>query len=910
MINDNKFYVLSGSRLDLNDQYMWNENGESVKSENGIFSSDIFVIPNRINKNEKPIFIMNPAISFKSASIFMFNNQTFIGYKKFISKQNQIELDNRTTQISINIEPVFDTENLKEEDIKKQYSQKIWFYVGFQVVPHYKNIKLKYKKETNQEFFRETIDGSIKLFGKDFDYINNASIESEMLFAIYNKSNILVSINKFSKVDCKLNLTKKLVELKLSAIDSYTNIMDSYENTYDLLKIGVPTTPIELYKRFAIQTYILGADSYSCFLSNGTYFEDDVNEVIDDEKELLNKYYFAKSAAFYEINVELPIFPNNSLTFKCNNSDEWLSPAYTLYGDTTTKYVTFIKLTKVKSKGDADSKDDYGVLYSSDLKYLHDGSNGSMSLQYKFLYDVYRVELRTKTYTNGIEDSGSILRYHSTTYYYIKPDSWYVGSNVQIKMTKDYASGPDEYTIDGSINYSIYARLVCNVDSFSYGSSVIKTYDYPYDDFIIDKANYKKCIGIVGNMIRIYQSSETVKWPTKFGINDIGEYFTSNFKETSDSTNIFNKPMPISRSSWGNTSIWAIFDADSISILDNALKEQYTIKDAYKLSDVIKAILNKIDINIKHSNSSSFSNFLYGSNISIPDNISNLANREVFIIPKSNILKGNYDQAAQKAEITLKQVMDMLRYCFKAYWLIDNYNFKIEHIKYFDNGYSYSDNKNISQNAFYIDKFNKQNSLYCQTELSYNKSDLQSRFEFGWMDDSSDIFDGPKIDVISSYVQKDKVETINPGNFSSDIDLMLLAPDKFSSDGFALIVATKYGDGHYETPIVTVNSLHDEDYKFPYDVKVQNYYASWTFLENYYMYNMPAKNIEYDLLLKNSFSIKSIYKCMSHDVEFQSNNILNLKSLYKTSIGNGKVDEMTYDIDTHHTSMTLVYEPK
>lgn len=904
MISNNNFYILKGSKLDLNDSYMWNESGESVKSENGVFSSDVFVIPKRNDKNEKPIFIMNPTISFKSASVYMFNGQTFIGYKRYINKQTQIALDSKTTQISINIKPIFDTENLKDEDIKKHYSQKIWFYVGFQVVPHYKNIKLKYKKETNQEFFRETVDGSIKLFGKGFDYVNSASIESEMLFAIYNKSNTLVAINKFSKTDCKLNLTKKSAELKLSAIDSYTNIMDNYENTYDLLKIGVPTTPITLCKRFAIQTYILGADSYSCFLSNGTYFEDDVNEVIDDEKELLNKYYFAKSATFYEININLPIFPNNSLTFKCDNSTEWYSSAYTINGDTS-KYISFIKLIKVKSKGDIDD-----IVYSSGLRYLHDGSNGHVDAQNKFLYDVYRIELRTKTYTNGVEEPTSVLRYHSTTYYYIKPNNWYVGSDVQIKMARDYASGPDEYTIDGSINYSVYARLICDVSSFSYGSSIIKTYDYPYDDFIIDKANYKKCIGIVGNIIKIYQSSETVKWPTKFGINDTGEYFTSNFKETSDSTNVFNKPMPISRSSWGNTSIWAIFNADLMLTLDNALKEQYTIKDAYKLSDVIKAILNKIDINIKHNNSSSYSNFLYGYNTAIPDNTSNLVNKEIFIIPKSNVLKGNYDQAAQKAEITLKQVMDMLRYCFKTYWYIDNYNFKIEHIKFFDNGYSYSDNKNVSQNAFYIDKFNKQNSLYCQTELSYNKSDLQSRFEFGWMDDSSDIFDGPKIDIISSYVQKDKVETVNPENFSSDIDLMLLAPDKFSSDGFALIVATKYDDGHYETPITTVSSLHDEDYKFPYDVRVQNYYASWTFLENYYMYNMPAKNIEYDLLLKNSFSIKSIYKCMSHNIEFQSNYKLNLKYLYKTSIGNGKIDEATYDIDTHHVGMTLVYEPK
>ncbi len=904
MINNNSFYVLRGTRLSLNNTYMWDEKGNSVLSENGIYSSDIFSIPQKYNRNEMPIFMINPAISFESLRIYSFNKQGFLGYIDYNKYSTRIiKLNKLTTAVSINIKPVFDTENLKEDEIKRLNTQ-IWFYVGTQVTPHYKSLKLKYKKETNQEFFRETVDGSIKLYGKDFDYVDAANIEEELLFSIYDKNSLFVAAGKFSKTDCKFNITKKSVEFKLSPIDKYTKIMNKYENTYDLLKIGVPITPIKLYKRFAIQTYILGANSYSCFSSNGMYFEDEVSEIIDDEKLMLNKYYFAKSVSFHEINIDLPdVFPR-ILTYKCINQGlEWPSDVY-YKNSSLIKCISYIKLVKVKSKGNTATIDI--------LTYLKDattGNAGTADTEGCYKHDVYKFELRVRTYSDEelLEDA---LLYHSFNYYYMIPSDWRIGEDVKIKMVKDdAATGPDSFEIDGSITYDVYARLICDVDSFVFNNTTVKTYNYPYDDFIIDKANYKKCIGIMGNVVNFYQSSVTVKIPTKFGINNIGEYFTSNFNEAFIGSNIFNRPMPVSRSSWGNTSIWAIFNRNIISDIDNACKKEYTIKDAYKLSDVIRAILNKIDNNVVHKNNSVCSSFLHGSANNIPDSNTSLVDKEVFIIPKSNILKGNYDQAAQKAEITLKQVMDMLAYCFKAYWYIDNNsNFVIEHIKYFANGFSYS-NPNVSDIIKYVDKFNKKNILFCQTELDYNKSDLQSRFEFEWMDDSSDIFEGPKIDVISSYVQEDKTESVVPENFSSDIDLMLLAPDKFSSDGFALIVASK-NNNTYETPITGIESLHDEDYKYPYDSRPQNYYASWTFLENYYMYDMPAKTIEYDLLLKNSLQVKNVYRSMSHDIEFQCSYKPDLNHLYKTEIGNGKIEEMTYNIDTKLTSLSLVYEPK
>lgn len=912
-MKNNTFYILKGTKLELNNTYKWDDNGKQIVSNDGIYSTDIFNV-SKNHKNEKPIFMMNPSILYSQATIFMFNGQTFLGKLQINKTQNfKIELLEKTTLVSINIKPSFDTINLNEIEKNKLRTQ-MWFYVGSLVNPHYKSIKIKSKKEANQEFFRRTIDGQIKLFGQDFDYVNKANIEYEMIFAIFSSSNKLISANKFSKTDCKLNLAKKSIELKLEAIDKYTNILNKYENTYDLLKINTPTTPLILSKRFAIQTYIAGADTYSCFSSNGTYFEDEVNETIDNEDELTKKYYFAKAADFYEINIsqQSNVF-SKLISYVCTaKSTEWLSNASSyVVGKGTDEYRSYIKLNKVANKGDNGSSSIIQFLY-----YAHSGEKGSANHKGEYLYDVYRFELRI------IDKNGndSIL-YHSQNYYYILNDYWYIGQSVKVQMNRDDGSGPSTFILgddnNNVITYSVFARMICDVDSFIFNGTKIDTYDYPYDDFIIDKANYKKCIGIVGSVIKLYQSSKTVNYPTKFGINDFNDtYFTSNIDEAFIGDNAFNRPMPVSRSTWANSSIWAIFNKDIIQVLDNACLKKYTIKDAYRLSDVIRAILNKIDTSIYHENDYKYSTFLYGTDTTVPDNNISLVNKEIFIIPKSNVLKGNYDQAAQKAEITMKQIMDMLKYCFKAYWYVDDFSrLIIEHIRYFNNSGSYTSSPIVSSMLNLNDKFNKKNTLYSQTEISYNKSDLQSRFEFKWMDDSSDIFEGPTIDVKSTYVQQDKTETITPENFSSDIDLMLLSPDKFSSDGFALVVASKYYSGNnvnYEVPITLVNSLVDEEYKYPYDNYVQNYFASWTFLEKYYMYDMPAKNIEYNMLLKNSLVVKNIYRSMQHDIEF-NNNLgyeLNLKNLYKTEIGNGKIEEIAFNIDTNLMSASLVYEPK
>ena len=166
-----------------------------------------------------------------------------------------------------------------------------------EVNPHYKELNKKYAKESGQEFFRISLDGKINLFGSDYELVRNSSLEDQMILIIdkYNRTSgkwIEYYKGEFNKTDCKLDYEKKSCELKTTALDEYNDVVNKYENTYDLIKLAPAISRINLHKRSLMQVYVRGANSISNFFG-GIYWEDDVNEVIDNHNDLINKYYFS-----------------------------------------------------------------------------------------------------------------------------------------------------------------------------------------------------------------------------------------------------------------------------------------------------------------------------------------------------------------------------------------------------------------------------------------------------------------------------------------------------------------------------------------------------------------------------------------------------------------------------------------
>ena len=785
-------------------------------------------------------------------------------------------------------------------------------YVSYEIIPHYKQLKKKFKKESQQAFFRESLDGKINLFGSDFELVSNLTLEDNAAFEVYRNGNRYASAT-FTKSDCKFDMFKKSVELGLKYNDAYTKVLDAYENTYDLIKLAPNITPLTLTKRSVLQIYVQGENVVSNYAA-GTYWETEALEVVDDTNLLQNKYFFHKGPKYVEVNLSGFNYDINCSFMGIWGSDTWKSYSiFTELDGSKIKFGCYIKFNKVGNAGDTITTGSHNVyLMSSGIGDGTEPIPGSSQNYRKLKYNTYTIQVWSNI-TGGSDVPWNYVKLYESTAWYGKDKSDFTLSsgNSLYPMTKTYnplvpakTPTPGQFNLgEYVIEYQIWGRLLCDVDKLSDNTP---THDLPYDDFATPRRNYRKCVGVSGfdesgSNVKIYQNQNMSTEPTAYGIDDYGEYFLP--PAILGGRYVY----PLARSSWANTSLWVLLDelyapeAGFEAWCKKSYKE-YMLRNSYHIADVIKALLEQIDPTIIHEKTAEYSQFLYGHTGATA---SALGGCDVFITQKTNILKGEYDQAAQKAEIKFKQVMDMLRDCFRCYWYIDNNNrLIIEHVSYFMNGLSYSNPSVQLDLTQKQDKFNKKQALYCQQELEYDKSNLPSRFEFAWMDDVTDSMGNLRIDINNNYVQKDSTEEINVDGFTTDVDYMLFMPDDFSNDGFALLMAV-----NGKVPIVHTYLRSEIQFNRLYDIYPQNWYASWNKLAKHYMLDMPGNSISYNSL--ESLTVSGIVKSMKHDIEFPASELnVNPYGLITTEIGDGTIEEFSENIDTGLITIELRYEPQ
>lgn len=322
-------------------------------------------------------------------------------------------------------------------------------------------------------------------------------------------------------------------------------------------------------------------------------------------------------------------------------------------------------------------------------------------------------------------------------------------------------------------DFNVYARYLLDVDTII----GVPTFAISKDnDIVPNNRNYNRVVRCDSEDI-IYFSTEFSNTPTQWGIRQPGEYYMA-------PSSIYGQEFfPVARSGWGNMSVW--FTQSVVYWLwEEAGRAPFTIRHAYPLYSVISVLLAQIAPGITHDGTTDYSQFLYGENlIGITQTL--------LITPKSNIVSAGYDQPAQKAPITLKNVLDMLRDCFRCYWFIDDQNrFRVEHIQYFRNGGSYSGSPvvGIDLTTQKVPRNGKE-LAFARNQYKFDKPEMAARYQFGWMDDVTQLFEGYPIDIISKYVNPDNIEQIDVSRFTSDIDYILLNPSEISKDGFVLLSA-------------------------------------------------------------------------------------------------------------------------
>lgn len=424
----------------------------------------------------------------------------------------------------------------------------------------------------------------------------------------------------------------------------------------------------------------------------------------------------------------------------------------------------------------------------------------------------------------------------------------------------------------------IYMRYLTNSKSIS----GLNTYELKEDDISTYNRNYRRAIGL--NINLFYENKVTQAEPTKWGKAANGQYFVS------PGSNYF----PVARNTWSVVSYWFYNNSIYTDIFEEEGTEEIILKDAYPLSSCISVLLKAIGSDITHEDNIEYSEFLYGTRNPI-----SYQNFRVLITPKSNVTSGEYTTPALMAKVTLRTIFDMLRDCYKCYWFIQDGKLKIEHITWFRNGGSYG----IPQVGVDLTKLiqvtNGKSWGYLTSNYSYEKAEMTERYQFSWMDETTEAFES-EIQVNSNYVTEGNVEEITASQFTTNIDFMLLDPSDVSQDGFALMSGYKDSEGYYTLPIIERQTSEGST------VKIQNGYLTWqTLLTNYYMYDLPAKDVTI-----GGFDMQAIStsRKKKQTVKYPYIGNVDTTKLVKTFIGNGQISKLSVNLTTRINEAELVYD--
>ena len=468
------------------------------------------------------------------------------------------------------------------------------------------------------------------------------------------------------------------------------------------------------------------------------------------------------------------------------------------------------------------------------------------------------------------EKSGGKLLYYA--------EDTHLGSNqLTVPNNNGEAAGSLSFDIH---SYQVWMRYLLDVDTLS----GLTTYDIPSEDILSDNRNYKKCIGYAFDLAQI--SNRVSEESTEYGLTSDGKYFAP-------PVSIYgSKFYPIARSSWVNASIWFAFSTMDW-IVEESGRKAFVLKDAYKLSSVINVLLQQFST-VTHEATSECSQFLYGSSNPI-----SYQRFTLLLTQKSNVLHGEYDQPAQKAETTLGTILNALRDIYRCYWYIEDGKLKIEHISFFRNGGTYGTTPGIGTDLTKLENVtNRKKWGYLTSTYEFDKADMPERYQFAWMDDVTEAFEGYPIEIRSKYVTAGKIEEINISSITTDVDYMLLNPSAISEDGFALFAAVLSG-GKYQLPFVERNINGA-------DLRLQNGYLTWITLQpNYYTYDLPAKDVTIN---GEEMRVSQTSRKKKQKLKFPSIEDIDTTKLIKTYLGNGQIEKITVNLSSRMNEVTLKYD--
>ena len=723
------------------------------------------------------------------------------------------------------------------------------------------DIKLKFSKEENQVFLRTKIDGKIKFTGEDFDFIASCSHDTTLTLEVYRGASLFGS-GTFLKSDCTLNYDDRVCEVKLTTTDRYEKFLANYDNKYNLVKLAPAITPLQLQKRAILQFYMRGDDKIGIYIGNMSFEMETINDAISKtDTQLVNHHKFTR------------IYTYASMTVTYTGSSDPDAPRYDNLSDA-------IAVAGV-----------YKTSYSGNTPTRWDREDGQYSIR------PYTVDGQTFWCFYNASNQRVELRYEDSEGFVTR----YILTSAMTVLHEDSEGGfvyVDDLGDSTTQTKTVYCRMLSDQNSVGDNPTLLSSIT---DDIVENTGNYLYVAGVsflnVGD--NVIMSTEMTTTPTEYGDGN-GNYYVK------PTATVGSMIYPISPSTWGTMSFWLKGDSTLYNNIDNNANVWYTLKDAYSVPVAIMKLLAEVDPDIAYAGTSDFSRFFSSQSDGLWDLIPSPQTRNsgLYITPITNIKKTRYEQAAQRGDITLKQILDMLRCVYQCYWFIDDNNrLRIEHITYFKHNHSYA--MGVPEADIDVttmkDMPNGLPWAYGQSEAEFDKTKCPSRYEFQWGDECTEQFNGYPIDVRDSIAKGNKNEKINVSNFTADIDYTVINPSGVSDDIYAVMEAS---NTTHKVSVAQVR-LYSTGPLFA----MQNGYCSFLYAENHYWnYDLGGWDVVADGV---SLPVRGVKQCVRQSINYPTT-VADFASTgaVKTPLGVGLVSEQEVAVDTLFAKTKILFEPE
>lgn len=396
-------------------------------------------------------------------------------------------------------------------------------------------------------------------------------------------------------------------------------------------------------------------------------------------------------------------------------------------------------------------------------------------------------------------------------------------------------------------------------------------------------------------------STQTQLTDTGLGAKDSHSYYT--YKNTQGS-NLRQHFIPIGQYFWSGVSFYAALPDNFISVLSPWYykAEQHHF---FTVGAAISKLLQSVAPNIKFAQTSEYSSILYSSqNALLPMQQVLVQKPLIYLTHASNIQAGLFNIEAQKINLSLKKIFDMLRDAFQIYYFVDESGkLHLEHISWF---YGINKLDNVQYDTLAVrDAYTKTIIDYGQGKIQADNSYLYSTIKMtADSDDALELFRSLEIKCLEEPCRALDTKEVVLGDFKTDVDYMYASMSE-RSDNIALLVPTvdiKTGDAHLTYARITRCDIHGLNDHL-YNLWPTNYKATSYELLRYYRWNFASKltdHCSYQVEEREHYFIQEIQIPVDVDID--------MEKLISTRFGEGFILSYKLDLDSRYATVKLLHK--